>query len=128
MLLIPARVGASSIHGLGVFAAQDLSKGTPVWKFLPGFDREFSPAEFEAFPALIQQHLRWFAYVNPETQGHVLSGDHCCFMNHSDAPNTGAPMTPFVPVTTLALRDIASGEELTCNYHSFDAEAHLKLR
>jgi SET domain-containing protein len=29
---------------------------------------------------------------------------------------------------TCALRDIAAGEELTCDYRAFDAEAEAKLR
>jgi SET domain-containing protein len=30
-------------------------------------------------------------------------------------------------VVTVALRDLAAGEELTCDYHAFDAEAPAKL-
>ena len=49
-------------------------------------------------------------------------------MNHSDTPNTGAPPAdPAEAVMTIALRDLAAGEELTCNYFTFDADAPRKL-
>jgi SET domain-containing protein len=49
-------------------------------------------------------------------------------MNHSPAPNTGALPDAPLPVVTVAMRDIAAGEELTCDYLVFDTEAANKLR
>ena len=72
-------------------------------------------------------HIRWFAYVDREAGGRVLSGDHNCFMNHALDPNTGAPSDSTPPNVIVALRDIAAGEELTCDYWAFDAEAREKL-
>jgi SET domain-containing protein len=46
-------------------------------------------------------------------------------MNHSEAPNVG--MNPSGAADNLALRDIASGEELICDYRTFDAEWKEKL-
>ncbi|MEW6306396.1 MAG: SET domain-containing protein [Verrucomicrobiota bacterium] len=126
MLLIRTRVAPSTIHGMGLFAIEAIPRGTPVWRFQPGFDREFAPEEFAALPRPAQEHLRWFAFV--VTEGYfILSGDHACFMNHSATPNTGAPPKAVEPVTTIALRDIAAGEELTCDYFAFDADAKRKL-
>jgi hypothetical protein len=127
MMLVRTRVAPSAIHGLGLFAVGFIPRGTPVWRFEPGFDQEFSPEQFAALPAGAQAHLRWFAYVNRESGGHVLSGDHTCFMNHSPDPNTGAAPDALPPVTTIALRDIAAGEEMTCNYWNFDSDATRKL-
>ena len=31
------------------------------------------------------------------------------------------------PVTTVALRDLAAGEEITCDYWSYDADTPWKL-
>jgi len=36
-------------------------------------------------------------------------------------------MNPDGSASNLALRDISAGEELTCDYQSFDAEWELKL-
>jgi uncharacterized protein len=127
MLLIETRVAPSRIHGLGLFAVKFIPRGTPVWKFQPGFDREFSSAEFTALPPEAQRHLRWFAFLDSNSAHWNLSGDHACFMNHSPEPNTGAPPRGNLPVITMALRDIAAGEEITCDYFAFDAEAAAKL-
>lgn len=128
MILIETRVAPSAIHGMGLFAVKAIPRGTPVWRFQPGFDREFSPAQFSALPAEAQKHLRWFAFLDLVGGNWVLSGDHACFMNHSAEPNTGALPDAGQPVVTVALRDIGAGEELTCDYFAFDTEAVSKLR
>ena len=127
MMLIETRVQPSAIHGMGLFAVKSFRRGTPVWKFQPGFDHDFSPAQFAALPPLARQHARWFCFVS-QTDGHViLSGDHACFINHSPNPNTGANESGALPVVTVALRDIVAGEEITCNYFDYDADAPWKL-
>ncbi len=126
MMLVGTRVAPSAIHGLGLFAGQFIPRGTPVWRSVAGFDREFSPEEVAALPGPAQAHLRWFGFVNRETGSVTLGGDHACFMNHASDPNTGAPVAAR-PLTTVALRDIAAGEEITCDYFTFDADAARKL-
>lgn len=127
MLLVATRVAPSAIHGLGLFAAQYIASGSPIWRFAPEFDREFSPEQFSRLPLLAQAHLRWFGFTDGKSAQWILSGDHACFMNHSLTPNTGASPSSPPPITTVALRDIAAGEELTCNYFTFDADAARKL-
>lgn len=128
MLLVNTYVAPSRIHGMGLFAAEPIALGAPFWRFEPGFDQGIAAERLAAWPPLTQQHIRWFAYLS-QTDGHyILSGDFCCFMNHAEEPNTGAPAGVQPPVTTIALRDIAAGEELTCDYFAFDAEAHSKLK
>jgi SET domain-containing protein len=127
MMLIRTRVQPSEIHGMGLFAVEPIARGTAVWRCESGFDRAYSAAQFAALPAEAQRHLRWFAFLDSASGNWVLSGDHACFMNHSLKPNTGALADAKAPVTTIALRDIAAGEELTCDYFAFDAEASRKL-
>jgi SET domain-containing protein len=127
MMLIETRVQPSGIHGMGLFAVRLIPRATPIWTFQPGFDHDFSPAQFAALPALAREHTRWFCFVS-KSDGHViLSGDHACFINHSTNPNTGAPPSATPPVVTVALCDIAPGEEITCNYFDYDADTRWKL-
>lgn len=127
MMLIETRVQPSGIHGMGLFAATHVPRGTPVWTCQPGFDHDFSPEQFAALPALARAHTRHFCFVS-KIDGHViLSGDHACFINHSTNPNTGAPPSATEPVVTVALRDIEAGEEITCNYYDYDADTRWKL-
>ncbi len=127
MILVATRVAPSAIHGCGLFAVHDFPRGTPIWRFLPGFDHEFTPGEWAALPEPARAHTRHFCFVRQGDLHVVLSGDHACFINHADDPNTGAPPDARVPVTTVALRDIAAGEELTCNYWAYDADTSWKL-
>ena len=46
MLLVKTKIGPSKIAGIGLFADEFIAKGTPVWKFEPGFDLEI-PRERE---------------------------------------------------------------------------------
>jgi SET domain-containing protein len=112
---------------MGLFAAGPISQGTPFWRFTSGFDQAFSQAAAGTFPETARHHLRWFGWVSRDDGSVILSGDHACFMNHSSVPNTGLPQNAMPPFTTVALRDIAAGEELTCDYHAFDADAPWKL-
>jgi SET domain-containing protein len=127
MMLVKTRAAPSPIHGLGLFAAEFIPRGAPIWRFEPGFDHDFSPAQFAALPVPARDHTRWFCFVS-KVNGHViLSGDHACFINHSTTPNTGSPEESGGPVTTIARRDIAEGEEITCNYFDYDADTPWKL-
>ncbi len=127
MLLLKTRVAPSPIHGLGLFTVEAVPRGTPVWRFEPGFDRTFSPAQFAALPPPAREHLRMYGFVSKD-DGHLSkSGDHSCFMNHSANCNTGAPPDATPPITTIALRDLAANEELTCDYRAFDADVAWKL-
>jgi len=126
MLLVKASAKPSALHGLGVFAVEFVPKGTPIWRFEPGFDRSFTQDQFDALPPLAQAHLRQHSY--PDAAGNwILSGDLTIFMNHSSPPNTGALPGAREPVTTVALRNIQAGEELTCDYYAFDGAAEKKL-
>jgi SET domain-containing protein len=127
MMMVRTKVGPSLIHGMGLFASDNIPRGTAIWRFEPGFDRAFKPEELASLPPQARGHVRWFSFVSQETGEAILSGDHACFMNHSSIPNTGADSNAVEQVTTIALRDIAAGEEITCNYLSFDADAARKL-
>src|SRR5689334_9186196 len=127
MILVPSRVGPSLIHGSGLFAVEFIPRGQPIWRFLPGFDQEFTPDEWAGLPEPARSHARHFCFVRMGDLHVVLSGDHACFINHSEDPNTGAPPVPLDPFATVALRDIKPDEEITCNYWSYDADTRWKL-
>jgi hypothetical protein len=112
---------------MGLFATEPIPKGASVWRFQAGFDHDFSPKQFAALPPLAREHTRWFCFVSRKNGHVILSGDHARFINHSPTPNTGAPADGAPPVTTIALRDIAAGEEITCDYWSYDADTAWKL-
>ncbi len=113
LLKVKTRIGQSAIHGIGLFAAEEVPAGTVIWQIEPPFDVFFDRASFERLPEIARQHVDKYSYWSPEHQAYVLCGDDARFMNHSDTPNTSEGCDR----CTVAVRDIAAGEELTCSYH-----------
>lgn len=120
MMLVPSHLKESPIAGKGIFAAIPISKGTPVWEFTPQLDLAISLETYQQLPPIQQEYLNIYTYF---TEGnYYLCADHARFMNHSDDANTIEE-----GFRCLASRDIAAGEEITCNYFHFDDHARRKL-
>jgi SET domain-containing protein len=117
MMLIRVRVGLSEIHGRGLFAIGPIHKGTPVWKYSE------ECGDMRTMPHLIKdaevQHYATFGYRPPGKDYIELPGDHACFWNHSDNPNVVYEGDQFEVM--IADRDISPGEELTCDYTTFES-------
>ena len=112
MLLVNARCGPSRIHGSGLIAREPIPAGTRIWEFRPGFDVTISEAEALALSAPSQRQLRFYAYFDLVRRVFVLSSDDDRCTNHSPEPNTRVRGGDH----TEAARDIAVGEEITCDY------------
>lgn len=112
MFIVPTYVAPSTIHGLGVFAGEDLKEGQPIWQFARGLDLVVPFHQIEAAPKAFQDYMNTYAYISPQVEGGmVLSCDHAKFLNHSHDANT-----EIRGETTLARRAIRKGEEITCDY------------
>lgn len=116
MMRVRTRVGPSLIEGLGLFAVDPLPAGTTVWALTPGLDIEVPRERYESVEGPEAEFLGRYAYYDPQRQTYLLCADDARFMNHSAEPN----VSPTVDDRCWALRDIAAGEELTCNYHHID--------
>ncbi len=125
MLVVPTALRPSAIHGLGVFATQAIDAGAVVSRYMPPFDVTFPVDLLRALTPAERAYLKNFTYLSRFTGVYVLTGDHDRYMNHSDSPNVG--MNPNGNTENIALRPIAAGEELTCDYRTFDAEWTEKL-
>ena len=115
MFTVRTRVGASAIHGTGVFAAEPIAAGQEVWRYEPAFDRTITDAELAGVPDAFRRFLETYAYRSADLGGAlVLPCDHAIFLNHSDVPNTAEE-----PFRSVASRSIPAGEEITCDYGAF---------
>jgi SET domain-containing protein len=122
MMLVNTYVAASGIEGVGVFAAEPIRKGTVVWAFDPMFDKLITTEEYEAARPLVKDFLDKYAYPSPDRPGYIVyETDNGRFMNHTETPNLDFSDSG----GAVALRDIAAGEELTCNYADFYPEFEL---
>jgi len=121
VLIIKATVKASSIHGLGLFADQDIPKSTKSWKFSPGLDLEISHSDFEKLSQQEKDTILFYGFNSKKTGNYHLSFDNVRFMNHSPNGNISIDVSvEDVEYPLIANRDIKKGEELTQNYFEFD--------
>jgi hypothetical protein len=108
--------------GQGVFALQACASGARLWE--PSLVTRRPAAGAAAFLASLPHEeastLLRQSFVAAEDVGSLCSNpdDLGRFMNHSARPNCAAGLTGGV-----ALRDISSGEELTCDYRGLASPA-----
>ncbi len=128
MQLIKTIVKQSDIEGLGVFADQDIPKGTITWRFNPKLDLTLSREEVEKLPEPAKSYILHFGYLAVDTDQYILPFDNDRFSNHSDNPNTEVSDTiqDFGEYAMVASRDIKKGEEITVNYEDIDQDIERK--
>jgi SET domain-containing protein len=128
MMMVKTRLAQSAIEGLGLFAQEDIPKGTVTWRFVPGFDQTFTAEDIANLPEPAHQEMLRYTYFHQRTGRYVACLDNARFMNHDDKPNTaGAYDHEADEGYDVATRDIKKGEELTCDYATFDADINFKL-
>ena len=116
MLLVRTYVAQSAIEGVGVFAAEPIARGTPVWRLEPTLDRLIPVETWRNAAPVLKELLDRYAYPSADHPGHIVYDfDNGRFMNHADQPNTDFS----ADVGGVAARDIVAGEELTCDYGEF---------
>jgi len=113
MFIVSNYVKSSPIHGIGVFAGEDIPIGSLVWEYVTGFDQEIG---IDNLPTVIQQYIKDYGNV-VKPGSYLICGDNARFMNHSDSPNISGANDK-----NYALRDIMKGEEITVDYRDFDTE------
>ena len=127
MMVVPNYLDRSPIHGIGIFARDPVPAGALVWEFTPGFDQVFEQPALQALTPLQREAVLFYCYIELGRSDLVLCCDNARHFNYADDPNCG-PCDVSVQgfVSTVALRDIAAGEELTYSI-SEDADADRKL-
>lgn len=115
MMLVKTSLKPSSIHGIGLFAEQDISSGTVIWKFNEIVDKKITSNELKSLPNIAQTFLSNHSFF--QDGFYILCGDNGRFINHSETPNIGDEEG-----VSAALRDIKIGEEITDNYNNYEIE------
>lgn len=116
MLLIDTYIDKSPIQGLGVFARKAIAKDTVIWRLDDRFDRLIEVDAYENTTGPVKTYLDRYCYPRrSDPRFVVFEADDARYMNHADDPNFGY----LSENEAVALRDIASGEEITCDYNVF---------
>lgn len=116
MLIVKTYLDKSRIHGIGLFAAEEIPAGAVIWR--PGFEMLYTPDEFAALSSEQKRFVEIWGWRDRTDRLHHLSLDNDRFMNHSDVPNTNVAPDGL----TVAVRDIAATEEILCDYAEFEAD------
>lgn len=111
----------SSDIGYGVFATRDIPKGTITWALDP-LDQIIDQGRARNIKEPAGAQLKRYSWVNGSGD-RILCWDFGRFMNHSCEPNSVGPgKLEF----EIAVRDIKAGEEVVCDYGSFNLEEPLE--
>ena len=105
--------------GVGVFATKPIPRGTITWT-LCEFDRIFTPEEVAALRPDYRRFVEILGYIDTAGRS-VLCWDGGRYMNHSCDSNT----LPVIPAVDVAIRDLAAGEQITCDYGTCNLVAEL---
>ena len=126
MLLVKTYLAESSIAGIGLFAGEPITRGTKIWELREGFDVVFEASLPDTLPEVACSFLLDHAYEHhSDPSKMILDGDNCRFLNHADDPNLD--FSNRHACCGYANRDIAEGEELTCNYKEFGPRLYRRM-
>ena len=106
--------------GRGVRATRFLPRGTIVWA-LCKLDLVMSAAEVASLGPVYHPIFDKYAYIDPEGSS-ILCWDHARFINHACRPSVRGAHPHFQIIT----RDVAAGEELTCEYAECNVEPAME--
>jgi uncharacterized protein len=127
MLLIKTIVKPSAIAGMGLFADEDIERGEKIWKYSPNTCVLLTQMQMEtlmnsAQHEQIMQYYLTYGWCISQLGGLAICLDNARFFNHSVEPNSGQ-MGSLEEAWqySVALRNIAKGEELTENYGTYDS-------
>lgn len=115
MLLVKTNVAPSLIHGIGLFAAEEIRAGQVIWEYLDGFDRYFHVSSLDGKSEAFKEFFN--RYAAKDGYYFQLDCDNTRFMNHSSTPNVSTGRGSEGMVASV---DIHIGDEITCNYAEFD--------
>jgi len=135
MLYVPTFVGASSIHGLGLFAEERIASGSLIWKYDARLDSFKKLSGYSSLPPHAQRFVSHFCTVwdgeggqigldAPLEPYYLVFGDNARYINHSVPANTENAIKGGFAVT-VAKETILPGEEITENYRQWATGPYL---
>lgn len=108
---VKCSLGVSNIHGIGVFAIRDITKGEELFKY----NELYLEVDIEKLEPCVKKVVLdrnvFYNKIKNVIKHPNAEVDYVVFMNHSDNPNSDG---------VFALRDILSGEEIMETYRHED--------
>ncbi len=126
MLLIKTRLWVSSIRGIGLFANENIKKGTIIGinkddsGIIHYSEKEWSGLENNLGKESFLQ-IKKYAYKQKKDKLYYLNLDDTRFINHSKSPNIAS-----IGDNDVAIRDIKIGDEILIDYNTFYDNEYFK--
>lgn len=118
MFLKKCILDKSHIHGVGLFANENIKKGEIIWLPSNTLTFHFTESGLASLHPQEQEMVRHYGYFHKDKRIWHLSAEDSRYINHSDTPNI--ERTTNTDDGVQAIRDIKKGEELTQNYRDFE--------
>jgi len=116
MLVVKTILKESPGKGIGLFAAEQLSKGQIWSEEHPDFDIHLARSLVDQMKNNVyRDFIHIYGEYNETSELFKISIDNGRFINHSDTPNTMYIRQHGYSITT---KDIDAGEELTIDYNT----------
>ncbi|HIJ78554.1 MAG: SET domain-containing protein [Desulfobulbaceae bacterium] len=128
MLIVKTYLDRSTIHGIGIFAGEQIACDAPIWEFNPAVDLEFTVEQWLAMKKTIspQSFNNLLRSSYKENNRIYLCMDNAQFMNHST--EIANIRQDEIRNTMHAKRTIQCGEELLCDYFAYSDPDDLHLK
>jgi len=119
------RVGASHIHGVGVFAIRPIQKGVdPLKSLVPRDEIELTSADLEGLHEGVLAQMEKYCFFEGDQVLASANGlntvDMAIYINHSKSPN----LRLVAPGKFETIRAVKEGEELVMYYDITFGETH----
>jgi len=129
MIHIKYKLENSNIHGTGLFADQDISRGQVIYTSSPLLDLNISEEVFRALSDTEQREVRYWGFFDELSELWHVDFDVSKFINHmSEGQATVTQDKNHIDAYLVAVRDIKAGEELSQNYLEFEGVEELTAR
>lgn len=127
MIHISYRLRTSDLHGIGLFADEDIKQGQLVYTASPILDLNITQEQFDNLEQKEKDEVLWWGFFDQPSQRWHVDFDVSKFINHSYTPTTSQD-GGYDEAHLIANRDIKVGEELTQNYLEFETQEDLTRR
>ncbi|MBL7059058.1 SET domain-containing protein [Candidatus Pacearchaeota archaeon] len=123
MFKIKYYLDKSKIHGLGIFAKEDIKKGKIIYVHNDKLDLILTQKEFNELNKKEKKLVLHYGYFNKKLNKWRLDHDDIRFCNHSKNSN----ITLFQG-KIISKKNISKGEELLQNYSEFKDKKSLAIK
>lgn len=118
MLCVKTKLKESKIDGIGLFANQDILKGSAIWRLNDGLSyNKYTKEEWDDLKRNLSPEsfgqISKYSYILKGEDNYNVDLDDSRFINHSDGPNS-----VISGGNLIAVKDIKDGEEITMNYYN----------